>query len=92
MADDNVLIIGSANFTRSAVEYNDENIVVIHSQNIAKYWEKYFLNLYNSIDNIYLTKNPSAESFYSKGSCFDGIDNDFDGKIDKDDEGCKIKK
>ena len=32
---------------------------------------------------------PKAEGFDSPGSCLDGIDNDFDGKIDSFDKGCK---
>ena len=32
-----------------------------------------------------------AESFDSIGSCFDGIDNDYDGKTDAEDEGCQLQ-
>ena len=46
----------------------------------------------NKIPNKYLQKDPAPESYESIGSCFDGVDNDFDGLIDMNDSGCKIKK
>ncbi len=49
-------------------------------------------NSLNTCGQKFLTNisklNPPAESKYSIGSCTDGIDNDFDGKIDAADEGC----
>ena len=38
------------------------------------------------------TKEMFAKAFegkYSIGSCSDGVDNNFDGKIDMEDAGCK---
>lgn len=40
------------------------------------------------IPNEWLYKNASSESYDSIGSCYDGVDNDFDGKIDMEDSGC----
>ena len=72
-----------------AQKKNDENVLIFKSTDIAGFYRKHFLNLYNSIDNQYLKITPRAESFESGNSCYDGIDNNFDGKIDSDDIGCK---
>ena len=89
--DDEILITGSANFSYNAVLRNDENILFIKNKEITKFYNGFFMTLYKSIDDKYLIKTPSAESFESKGSCFDKIDNDFDDKIDFADSGCKVR-
>ncbi len=89
--DDEILITGSANFSYNGVLRNDENILFIKNKEITQFYNGFFETLYNSIDDKYLTKIPSAEGIESKGSCFDKIDNDFDGKTDFLDSGCKIK-
>ena len=89
--DDEILITGSANFSYNAVLRNDENILFIKNREITKFYNGFFETLYSSIDDKYLKISPLAESIESKGSCFDKIDNDFDGKIDFLDSGCKIK-
>lgn len=89
--DDKYSIIGSMNFTSSGNKRNDENVVIIENQKIAKYLKENFLYLWEKIPDKYLYYDPKAESFESVGSCFDGIDNDFDNKIDDKDEGCIIK-
>ena len=38
--------------------------------------------LLHSIPQKFLTEDPLPESLDSEGSCFDGIDNDFDKKVD----------
>ncbi len=86
--DNKILILGSANFTQSAMNYNDENTIAIYNSYVTKEYNKFFIALYNSIDDKYLLKIPNAEGFASKNSCYDGIDNDFDGKKDKEDSGC----
>ncbi len=87
--DGKIFIIGSANFSQSGVSKNDENILIIENAQITRAYREHFMKLYNSIDDKYLKVAPHAESFESKNSCFDGVDNDFDGKIDSKDEGCK---
>ena len=87
--DGKVLITGSSNFSKSGFYKNDENILIINNPEIAEFYQDYFLYLFNSIDKIFLSKIPRAESFDSKNSCFDGIDNNFDGKTDSEDEACK---
>lgn len=90
--DDRYLITGSMNLSKNGNSKNDENVLVIENLAIAKYYKNFFLYLWNKIPNIWLTKNASSESFDSIGSCFDGIDNDFDEKIDSEDTGCIPKK
>ena len=47
-----------------------------------------FNYLWKMIPDKYLKFNPKAESPDSIGSCFDGVDNNFNGKIDKDEPFC----
>ena len=89
MIDNKTLIIGSANFSNAGFTKNDENVVLIKDEQIARIYKKYFFYLFNSVDKKYLTRIPRAEGVESINSCTDGIDNNFDGKIDKDDEGCQ---
>ncbi len=90
--DDTTSIMGSMNYTKSGNNRNDENVLVIKDKEITKYMKESFLYLWNKIPDEYLKYDPYAESFSSAGSCTDGIDNDFDGKTDQEDEGCQYKK
>ncbi len=92
VVDDKIAILGSMNLTQSGTSKNDENIIVLTNKQIVQTFRKHFLYLWNSIPEKWLNKNPSAESPDSPGSCLDGIDNDFDGYIDKEDPGCKFIK
>ncbi len=92
LIDSNTLIMGSCNFSKSGFYKNDENILLIKNKNLVSFYRDYYLYLFNSIDRKFLKLIPRAESLESKNSCFDGIDNNFDGKIDKEDEGCRIQK
>lgn len=87
--DNEILILGSCNFSKSGFYKNDENILVIKDSKIASFYSDYFLYLLNSIDKKYFIFIPRAEGLESKNSCFDGLDNDYDGKIDGQDEACK---
>lgn len=87
--DDKILILGSCNFSKSGFYKNDENILVIKDSKIASFYADYFLYLLNSIDKKYFIFIPKAEGLESKNSCFDGLDNDYDGKIDSQDEACR---
>ncbi len=89
MIDSNILISGSSNFSKSGFDYNDENTLVIKNSELASFWRDFYLYLFNHIDFKYLLKIPRAESFESVNSCYDGVDNNFDGKIDAEDDGCK---
>lgn len=88
--DDKYLIAGSMNFSNSGENKNDENVLIIEDEKLAKIYKNYFLYLWNVIPNKWLYSNPRPESLDSIGSCTDGIDNNFDGNIDSADKGCKI--
>lgn len=90
--DDKYSVIGSMNFTSSGNKRNDENVIIIKSTEITKFFKETFIHIWNKIPSKYENFDPMAESWESIGSCFDGIDNDFDRKIDKQDEGCFPKK
>lgn len=86
--DDKYVICGSMNFSNSGENKNDENMLIIENQKIAQFYKKFFLYLWDKIPNKWLIYNAVSESPESIGSCTDGIDNDFDGFVDDDDNGC----
>lgn len=86
--DDKYVVTGSTNFSNSGENKNDENMIIIENPKIAKFYSDFFKYLWKKIPDKYLKFNPPAESKYSIGSCSDGIDNDYDGKIDSADSGC----
>lgn len=88
--DDLYLITGSMNFTNSGDNKNDENVLIIKDKTIAKLHRDFFLYLWTIIPNQYLRKNAKPESPDSIGSCSDGIDNNFNNKIDLEETYCKI--
>lgn len=90
--DDVYTIIGSMNFSKSGEKINDENLIIIKNPEIAKFYKTFFQYMWKRIPDKWLYKNARAESPDSIGSCSDGIDNDFDGKIDMLDDSCKILK
>lgn len=87
--DDKYVITGSMNFSNSGENKNDENTIIIENTELAKFYRGYFDFLWKKIPDYYLNHSASAESKFSIGSCYDGIDNDYDGKIDQKDDGCK---
>lgn len=87
--DDKYVVTGSMNFSNSGENKNDENCIIIENSDIAKFYRGYFEFLWKKIPDIYLKYSVRPESKYSIGSCYDGIDNDYDGKIDFNDEGCR---
>ena len=84
-------IIGSMNFTKSGENYNDENVLILDNPKIASAFKTDFLHYWNEIPDKWLHKSPAAESLNSINSCFDGVDNDFDNKIDMADDSCNFK-
>ena len=86
--DNEYLITGSMNFSNSGENKNDENTVIIKNSKIAKAHKDFFLYLWTIIPNKFLKYNVHAEGPESIGSCSDGIDNNFNGKIDKFDSNC----
>ena len=89
--DDEYVVVGSANFSSSGENKNDENMLIIKNRKFAKLYKDFFEYFWLKIPDKYLKYNAPAESKYSIGSCNDGLDNDFDGKIDFADEGCQKK-
>lgn len=87
--DDKYIIAGSMNFSNSGENKNDENCLIIEDEKFTKYYREFFEYLWKKIPDKYLKVNPKAEGKSSIGSCSDGIDNDYDGKIDLEDEGCR---
>lgn len=86
--DDEVVITGSMNFSNSGETKNDENALIIENSEIAKYYRGYFEHIWANIPDKWLHSAVRAESKDSIGSCSDGLDNDYDGKIDIEDSGC----
>ena len=87
--DDLYTVIGSMNFSRSGESLNDENLIIIKNREVAIFYKTFFQYLWKRIPDKWLKFNARSESPDSIGSCSDGIDNDFDGKIDKADDSCK---
>lgn len=88
--DDLYTAIGSMNFSRSGEGVNDENLVIIKDKDTAIFYKTFFQYLWKRIPDKWLKFSARAESPDSIGSCNDGIDNDFDGKIDKKDDSCQM--
>lgn len=86
--DDKYSILGSMNLTKSGESYNDENIIIIENPQIAKTFKHNFLYFYENIPDKWLKYTPRPESPDSIGSCFDGVDNNFNGKTDTQDDLC----
>lgn len=87
--DNKYTILGSMNFSKAGNNKNDENLVVISDYGITDFYKKFFMYQWNKIPNKWLKYNAGAEGKDSVGSCADGIDNDYDGKIDMEDSACK---
>lgn len=86
--DNEYYVIGSMNWTGKAELHNDENLLIIKNSALAKNATKHFNHLWNIIPDKYLIETPKTEGIDSKYSCFDGMDNDHDGKVDCDDDDC----
>ncbi len=87
--DGHHVVTGSMNWTRSGTTRNDENTVILHSPKHAREYLSFYEELWNSIPEELLKSDVEAESLASGHSCADGLDNDHDGQIDKDDPGCR---
>lgn len=88
MIDGHTVITGSMNFTTAGEDGNDENVVIIHSDEMAAQYGEFFDARWNEIPDTWLTGMPDAESRDSGTACTDGIDNDFDDLADTEDPGC----
>jgi phosphatidylserine/phosphatidylglycerophosphate/cardiolipin synthase-like enzyme len=87
VVDQQFVVAGSMNWTSAGERTNDENTIVIKSPRIADQFSAYFDKLWHSVDDRWLLDDPDPESKDSGTSWNDGIDNDFDHLIDKEDPG-----
>ena len=87
--DDKYLILGSMNFSKSGESKNDENLIVIDNKEAAIFYKQFFLYLWDKIPDKWLKFYPRAEGLDSIGSCSDGVDNDYDGLVDMEEESCR---
>ena len=88
--DGQFLAAGSMNWTSAGEETNDENTLLLRSSRLASQFDTYFNEIWHTIPGRWAQPDarPDPESMDSGMSCFDGVDNDFDEKIDDDDPGC----
>ena len=87
--DDKYLILGSMNFSKSGESKNDENLIVLENKEAAIFYKQFFLYLWAKIPDKWLKLYPRAEGLDSIGSCSDGVDNDYDGLVDMEEENCR---
>ncbi|MDC1447660.1 phospholipase D-like domain-containing protein [Candidatus Thioglobus sp.] len=87
--DNKHLIVGSMNWTSAGESKNDENTLIIRNAADAISYQEFFNELWISIDNKWLLRDPLAESKDSYPSCSDTIDNDFDRFVDSKDKSCR---
>ena len=90
IVDKKIILVGSTNWTNTAAHTNDENLLVIYNEHLAQVFSLEFERLYGSIPNKWLKRNPYPEGRDSKNSCTDGIDNNHNGFIDKNDYACRF--
>jgi phosphatidylserine/phosphatidylglycerophosphate/cardiolipin synthase-like enzyme len=88
MIDDHIVIVGSMNWTGAGEGGNDENTVILYSESKAKQYKVWFEQMWRDLPERWLAGRPDPESLESRTACTDRSDNDFDGKRDKEDEGC----
>ena len=82
------LIVGSMNWTSAGESKNDENTLIIKNFKDASKYQRFYNLMWNSIPDKWLRADPMPESKDSGTSCYDGVDNDFDGNIDEKDINC----
>lgn len=87
VADGTTSVIGSMNWTEAGGNQNDENTMIIKNPGLAAGLSAHYSKLWKLLDKIGVI-TPAAESQLSVNSCFDGIDNDYDGVIDADEPLC----
>ncbi|MYH07206.1 MAG: hypothetical protein F4146_01295 [Rhodothermaceae bacterium] len=88
--DGHRLVLGSMNWTSAGESSNDENTLLVESSRLARQFDVYYDDVWQSIPETWQKKNarPDPESPDSGSSCSDGVDNDFDDLADANDPGC----
>lgn len=83
-----VVIAGSYNWTAAAEEGNDENTLIISGHRaLARAYRAEIDRLWQALPEAALCAHPGAES--GLPACDDGIDNDYDERVDLADPGCR---
>jgi len=83
------IIVGSMNWTGAGESKNDENTIIIqNSSKLGVQLSSFFQELWTSIPEKWLRHDPLPESIDSGTSCYDLIDNDFDGIKDSSEKEC----
>ena len=82
------LIVGSMNWTGAGESKNDENTLIIKNFKDSPKYQIFYNLMWNSIPDKWLREDPMPESKDSSTSCYDGVDNNFDGRIDIKDPNC----
>ena len=96
------VVFGSMNWTRAGDEQNDENTLYVRNSGFANTFHSEFERQWADLAAVPMCSSVSVEGAdssqcnasndchisCSSGSCCDGIDNDYDGKVDMQEEAC----
>jgi phosphatidylserine/phosphatidylglycerophosphate/cardiolipin synthase-like enzyme len=96
------VLVGSLNWTAAASGQNDENTLLIHSPYVAEQFAREFERQWRDLPEALICAHVEIEgasssdcgqggdcaSQCSAGSCCDGLDNDYDGHVDLEEEAC----
>ena len=96
------VVLGSMNWTASGDEQNDENTLYVQNAGFAALFASEFARQWTDLAAVPACASISVEghdssvcepaddcqAFCSSGSCCDGLDNDYDGETDLEEESC----
>ncbi len=96
------VVFGSMNFTAAGDEQNDENTLYVKNAAFAAAFQTEFNRQWNDLSGVPSCTSVSVEgadssscspsnncgASCSSGSCCDGLDNDYDGRVDLAEEAC----
>lgn len=80
------VITGSYNWTAGGAEANDENTLIIHDAALAQVYYQAYREMFDALPAAVICGRCSAES--GPAACYDGLDNDFDNRVDQNDPDC----